>query len=270
MNSVRRASSTLCLNVSLKNFCFPPALARLHEYSVGASAVATRHVLDPLDGDTVTEDLTEERQLAAAELRAELCCLKDRAVVFCELDLSLPEALALGHIAFLASDARQSGDAFFERPVLARHPRTIAFHLPSRPLGGQTFQAFVPRRTLNRLEQVDREFRVGVRESIVGLGRESPYPRGPTDLPALIREVDHPFSLKDGEVLPDRHGRNVQSLPHPRCGLGPVRLQLKENTVATGTGTVRVHAVNLYVGRHLSKYTKYLLYKYWALDHSQR
>ena len=46
------------------------ALARLHDYSVGAPAVATQHVLDPLDGDAVTEDLTEERQLAAAKLRA--------------------------------------------------------------------------------------------------------------------------------------------------------------------------------------------------------
>ena len=261
VNSVRRASSTLCLNASLMNFCFPPALARLHDYSEGAPAVATQYVFDPLDGDAVTESLTEERQLAAAELRAELCCLGDRAVVFYELDRSVPDALALGHIAFLASDPRQGGDAFFERPVLARHPRAIAFHLLPRPLGGQAFQPFVPGRALNRLEHVDCEFRVGVRESIVGLGRESPYPRGPTDLPPLIREVDHPFSLKDGEVLADRHGRNVQPLPHPRRGLGPVRLQLDEDTVPTGTGSCRVHAGNLHGDPGFSKFTKYILYK---------
>ena len=219
-------------------------------------------MFDPLDSDAVAKGLTEERQLAAAELRAELCCPGDRAVVLYELDRSIPGALALGHIAFLASDAREGSDAFFERPLLARHPRAIAFHLLLRPLGGQTFQAFVPRRALNRLEHVDREFCVGVRESIVGLGGESPYPRGPTDLPPPIREVHYPFSLKDGEVLANSHGRDVQALSHPRCGLGSVRLQLEENTVPTGTGTVWIHAANLHVGHRLSNFAKYLLYKY--------
>jgi hypothetical protein len=243
------------------NFCFPPALARLHDYSVGAPAVATQHVLDPVDGDAVTEDLTEERQLAAAELRAELRRLGDRAVVFYELDRPIPDAPALGHVAFLASDPRKGGHAFFERQVPAGHPRAIAFHLLPRPLGGQAFQAFFPEGALNGLEHVDRQLRVGVRESTVGLGRELPYACGPTDLPPLIREVDQPLSLKDGEVLADSHGRNVQPFPHPRCGLGPVRLKLEEDTVPTGTGSFRVHGGNRHGGLHFSKFTKYMLYK---------
>ena len=244
------------------NCCFPPALARLRDYSVGAPAVATQHVLDPLDGDAVTEDLTEERQLTVAELRAGVCCLGDRAVVFYELDRSLPEALVLGHIAFLASDARQSRDAFFKRPVLARHPRAIAFHLRPGPFGGQAFQACFPGGALNRLEHVDHELPVGVRESIVGLGRELPYACGPTDLPPLIREVHHPLSVKDGEVLADSHGRDVQPFPHPRRGLGSVHLQLEEDTVPTRTGSFRVHAVNLHISLHFSKLKKHMLYKW--------
>ena len=127
------------------NFCFPPALARLHNDSEGAPAVATQHVLDPLDGDAVTEDLTEERQLAAAELRAELRGLGDRAVIFYQLDHSIPDASALGHVAFLASDPREGGHAFFERQVPARHPGAIAFHLRPRPLGGQAFRPASPK-----------------------------------------------------------------------------------------------------------------------------
>ena len=243
------------------NFCFPPALARLHDYSEGAPAVATEHMLDPLDGDAVTEDLTEERQFAAAELRAGLRGLGDRAVVFYELDHAIPDAPALGHVAFLASDPREGGHAFFERQVPARHPGAIAFHLLARPLGGQAFQACFPESALNRLEHLDRELRVGVRESIVGLGRELPYACGPTDLPPLIREVDQPLAVKDGEVLADSHGRNVQPFPHPRCGLGPVRLKLEEDTVPTGTGSFRIHAGNLHRGLYFSKFVKYMLYK---------
>ena len=230
------------------NFCFPPALARLHNYSVGAPAVATQHVLDPLDGDAVTEDLTKERQLATAELRAELRCLGDRAMVFYKLDRSIPPTPVLSHVAFLTSDARKGGYAFFERQVPAGHPRAIAFHLPPRPLGDQAFKAFFPRRALNRLEHVDRELRVRVREPIVGVERELPYACGPTDLPPLIREVDEPFSVQDGEVLADSHGRNVQPFPHPRCGLGPVSLKLEEDTVPAGTGSYGLHVGNLHVG----------------------
>ena len=247
--------------VALTNFCFPPALARLHDYSEGAPAVATQHVLGPLDGDTVTEDLTEERQLTVAELRAGVCCFGDRAVVFYELDLSIPDAPALAHVAFLTSDPRQGSHAFFERQVTAGHPRAIAFHLPPRPLGCQAFQAFFPKRALNRPEHVDRELRVGVRESIVGGRRELPYPGGATDLPPLIREVDHTLSLQDGEVLPDSHGGNVQPFPHPRCGLGSMRLQLDEDTMPTGADGFSVHPGNLHDGLHLSKFAKYLVYK---------
>lgn len=95
--------------------------------------------------------------------------------------------------------------------------------------------------------------RVGVRESIVGLGRELPYACGPTDLPPLIREVDQPLSLKDGEVLADSHGRNVQPFPHPRCGLGPVRLKLEEDTVPTGTGWGFRFRLNIDPSRFVSR-----------------
>ena len=243
------------------DFCFPPALARLHDYSERAPTVATQHMLDPLDGDVITENLTEERQLAAAELRAELRGPENRAVVFYEIDRPLADAPGRGHVAFLASDPRKGGHALSERQVPAGHPRAIAFHLLPRPLGGQAFQAFVPEGALNRLEHLDRELRVGVRESIVGVGRDSPYACGPTNLPPLIREVDQPLSLKDGEVLADRHGGNVQPLPHPRRGLGPVHLQLDEDTVPTGTGSRRVHAGNLHGDLRFSKFTKYILYK---------
>ena len=178
------------------NFCFPPALDRLHDYSVGTPAVATQHVLDPLDGDPVTEDRAEKRKLATTELWAALRCLEDRAVVFNQLDRAISDAPALGHIALVASDPRKGGDAFFKWPVLVGHLRAIACHLFPRPLDGQAFQAFFSGGALNCLEHVDRELRVGVRESIVGLERELPYPRGPTDLPPLIREIDHPLSLK--------------------------------------------------------------------------
>jgi len=102
---------------------------------------------------------------------------------------------------------------------------------------------------------------VGVRESIVGLGRELPHAGGPADLPPLIREADQPLSLKDGEVLADSHGRNVQPFPHPRRGLGPVRLQLEEDTVSTGAGSSKLHAGNLHGGLSFSKFIKYMLYK---------
>jgi len=230
------------------NFCFAPALARLHDYPVGAPAVATQHVLGPLDGDAATESLTEERQLAAAELWAELRRFGDRTVVFYELDRPIADASALGHVAFLTSDPRKGGYAFFKRYVRAGHPRAIAFHLLPRPLSDQAFQAFFPRGALNRLEHVDRELRVGVRESVVGVGRELPYACGPTDLSPLIGEVDQPLSVKDGEVLADSHGRNIQPLPHPRCGLRSVRLKLEEDTVPAGTGSYRVHAGNLHAG----------------------
>ena len=220
------------------------------------------YVLDPLDGDIVAESFTEECQFAAAELGAELRCFGNRAVIFYKLDRSIPNAPALGHVAFIASDLRQGGYAFSERPVSAGHPRAINFHLFQRPLGGQTFQASFSGRTLNRLKHGDGEFRVGVRESIVGLGRELPYACGPTDLPPLIREVDHPLTVKDGEVLANSHGRNVQPFPNPRGSLGSVSLKLIEDTVPTGTGSFRVHAGHLHVGLWFSKFRKYLLYKY--------
>ena len=219
-------------------------------------------MLDTLDGDIVTEGLPEKCQLAAAELRAELRCFGNRAVIFYELDRAIPNAPALGHVAFIASDTRQGGYAFFERPVSAGHPRAINFHLFPRPLGGQTFQTSFSGRVLNRLEHVDGEFRVGVWESIVGLGRELPYACGPTDLPPLIREVDHPLTLKDGEVLANSHGRNVQPFPNPRGGLGSVSLKLIEDTVPTGAGSFKVHAGNLHGGLYFSKFVKYMLYKY--------
>ena len=96
------------------NFCFPPALARLRDYSETAPAVAPQHVLDALDGDAVTEGLSEERQLAVAELRAGVCCFGNRAMVFHELDRSIQHARTLGHVAFVASDPRQGGYTFFE------------------------------------------------------------------------------------------------------------------------------------------------------------
>lgn len=99
-------SGELTVVAAQRCVAFFPDLARLHDYSVGAPTVAAQHVLGPLDADTVTEHLTEKRQLVPAELRTELRGLRDRAVVLYKIDYSIPDPPTLGHVAFLASDTR--------------------------------------------------------------------------------------------------------------------------------------------------------------------
>src|SRR5437870_12178835 len=91
-----------------------------------------------------------------------------------EFHRSIAVAPRLGHVAFLAPDARKGRHALLERCIRAGHPRAIALGLFPRPLLGQALDAFFAKRALDRLAHPDSELRVAVGEPAISLRRQPP------------------------------------------------------------------------------------------------
>ena len=64
---------------------------------------------------------------------------------------------------------------------------------------------------MDGLEYPDGEFRVTVRESVVGLGREVPDACRAANFSPFIDVVDQSLLLKGGEMLTHSHRRNPPS-----------------------------------------------------------
>jgi hypothetical protein len=219
-------------------------------------------VLDPLDGDVVTQDRTKERQLTSAQLRAKARCLRDGTVVLHEPECSIALAPPLGHVPFLAPEPGKGGRALLERPTRTGHPRAIDLHLLPGPLLGQTLEALLTEGALDRLEHPHGELRMAVRKLVKGLGCEPPQAGGAADLPPFVREVDEHLALQDGEMLANSHRRDAEPLGHPCRGLGAPGLEGEQNPFPGGNGGVGTHADSVHGYVQLLKFEKYIIDKY--------
>ena len=81
-------------------------------------------------------------------------------------------------------------------------------------------KTFVAEGALDGLEYPDGGFRVTVRESVAGLGREVPDACRAANFSPFIDVIYQSLLLKGGEMLTHSHHRNLQPLGHPRSRLG--------------------------------------------------
>ena len=176
-------------------------------------------------------------------------------MIFHEQERAVAFGDDFGHVALARSDPGQGFQSFSQCTPLW-YPFAIGRRLPAGTDFQQFRYTFVAEGLAQAREEIEGQIRMSVGKETLGFGRQFPEFRRPPDGPWLRLALYELLLVQGVQMLPHRHGRNVQAIGQSGRVLGTFVFEPLQDLSA-----------RLRLGRHgHALFIKKILYKFKRRD----